>query len=197
MTIFVMTGIPGSGQSSTASELSTIIKGLNPNFTCSVFTRNIDIPRRYYDSNSGSMVQKRHELYKWVQDSTENDYAIVDIPFLTAFDRADFINEIVDAAEKVGNKNLVIVSVYHERSYRYLYDRYANGDERLPKETQQMLTRYIRRFQQPIRDEGFDLIYRIGGKDVLNKNQLFKMLYKITDDDIWNVTEETEDNEKE
>lgn len=185
-TVFVCVGIPGAGQLATASELAAILKE-TPENTVSVFTRNIDVPKRYYDSNTGSMLQKRHEVYKWIQDAGDTDYAIVDIPFLTAFDRADFIDEIVQAAEKVGNKEMIIVAIYHERSYRYLYDKYNGDDEKMPKEKQMMLTRYVRRLQQPIREEGFDLIYRIGGKDSLNRDQLFKMMSKITDDPFWTV----------
>lgn len=194
-TLFVMVGIPGAGQLNTVSELTRILKEV-PENTVSVFTKNVDVPRRYYDCNTGSMLQKRHEVYKWIQDAGNNDYAIIDIPFLTAFDRYDFIEEIVQAAEKVGNKDMIIVAIYHERSYRYLQDKYANGEERPSKENQLMLTRYVRRLQQPIREEGFDLIYRIGGKDELNVNQLTKMMSKIVDDPFWTVTTEETSNEE-
>ena len=53
-TLFVMVGIPGAGQLNTVSELARILKEV-PENTVSVFTKNIDVPRRYYDCNTGSM----------------------------------------------------------------------------------------------------------------------------------------------
>lgn len=188
-TIFVMCGVPGAGQSNTVSELARII-ATNEQNSVSVFTKNIDVPKKYYDSRTASMVEKRHEVYKWIQTATDNDYAIVDIPFLTAFDRADFIDEIVQAAERVGNKDLYIVAMYHQRSYHYLSEKYRGSDEKMSKDAQNILIRYMRRLQQPIRDEGFDLVYRIAGKDDMNKNQLSRMMFNMTEDPFWTTVDD-------
>lgn len=194
-TLFVMVGIPGADQLNTVKTLEEALKQTSEN-NVTVWSKDIDIPNRYYDCNNNAMLQMRHEVYKWAQETGEHDYGIVNIPFLTAFDRYDFIDEI-DKAGKIANNELIIVAIYHERSYRYLYDRYAAGEEKLQKDKQIMLTRYVRRMQQPIREEGFDLIYRIGGKDDLNMSQLTKMMSKITDDPFWTVTTEETPNEEE
>lgn len=194
-TLFIMLGIPGAGMVNTVETMKELLSSNSEN-NVSVWTRKFDVPKRYYDCKASSMLEMRHEIYKWAQTAGANDYGIVNIPFLTAFDRYDFINEI-DEAAKIADNELLIVAVYHERSYKYLYESYLDGEETLPKEKQIMLARYVRRMQQPIREEGFDLIYRIGGRDVMNTTQLTKMMSKITDDPFWTVVEETPVNNQE
>ena len=193
-TLFIMLGIPGAGMVSTVDTLKEFLSN-DPENNISVWTRKYDVPRRYFDCKAGSMLEMRHEIYKWAQTAGDKDYGIVNIPFLTAFDRFDFIDEI-DKAAKIADNELLIVAVYHERSYKYLYEVYLDKDETLSKERQIMLARYVRRMQQPIREEGFDLIYRIGGRDEMNLTQLTKMMNKITSDPFWSI-ENDDPNETE
>lgn len=194
-TLFIMLGIPGAGMTDTVETMKEFLSS-DPANNVSVWSRKYEVPKRYFDCKAGSMLEMRHEIYKWAQTPGVNDYGIVNIPFLTAFDRYDFIDEI-DKAAKIAANELLIIAIYHERSYKYLYEVYLEeGAETLTKDRQIMLARYVRRMQQPIREEGFDLIYRIGGRDVMNTTQLTKMMSKITDDPFWTVdVEETTENQ--
>lgn len=195
-TLYMMLGIPGSNIPETVETLKEFLSS-DPKNNVTVWSKKFNTPRKYIDCKASFMIEMRHEIYKWVQEAGENDYGIVNIPFLTAFDRYDFVEEI-DKAAKLAMNDLIIIAIYHERSYKYLYETYLEGADSLPREKQIMLSRYVRRMQQPVREEGFDLIYRIGGRDSINLTQLTKMMSKISNDPFWTVAEPTTDsNEQE
>lgn len=186
-TLIMCCGLPFSGADETCGTISKFLYDLSTKYPS---IGKIDsIVEGHFDSsyNKGALNASKTnvilEAVKWINNDSA-DYMLVYLPLMTAFDRMDFIGNILDVSG-ADSDNIRIIAIYHDRSNRYITEHNVNGkgEEILDR---RRMGWYLHSNQQPVREEGFDFIFRVTGSSPINMEKFYTLMHRnFSDDPVW------------
>lgn len=177
VTIILMSGIPRSGRSTTAD---TLHKWMYKELGLSVIK---------YGTNVSSSGWNRQNImnsvsYEVMQDiiNEKHEYIIVDGNYMNYPERKEFMDAIHSIVNQ-RNKNaddfmeVVFVTIQHNRSNRFMFNANKDGDREIYRE--RTLLELLNTYQQPIKQEGFRLIFNVNGSHYINVELFSRCMSKF------------------
>ena len=187
MNIFLMSGLPCSGKTTTGATLLKYIKD-NGMTAVSIST----------SSTRGRREDLIHaicgDLYQAIVEKQASNI-IVEGPFLNVYDREKLLKRIDAAYDVISENNkfdINVIAIQHNRSNRFIFEH--NGTEDEPTYSDRAIIRATNIYQQAIRDEGFDFIYAVNGNRYVDMNKVAAAVNKL---DYTFAYNEEKDNVKE
>lgn len=169
MTFIMICGGPASGKTKT---LEAIKEALDGNTTYAVIDHTM--------KQSNVAVT----LYRWAAEKN------VDVMLVDSFGNNVWTRkELLDVLSSLvpGDSKITKVAIYLDRSNGFMYSHNKDAEhEALPDAQMRNLLRIV---QQPIHQEGFDVIYRVKFNDEVNCHDLFKTIERKTSVHIGPSTE--------
>lgn len=180
VTIILMSGIPLSGRSTTAE---TLLKWMSGELGLDVIKYGTNVSTGGW--NRQSMMNS--VSYEVMQDIIENkhDYIIVDGNFMNYPERQEFMTMVSSIADRCnegadGNSlEIVFVTIQHNRSNRFMFNANKNGEREIYRE--RTLLELLNTYQQPIKQEGFRLIFNVNGNRYINVELFSRCMAKFDD----------------
>lgn len=114
------------------------------------------------------------QLYRWANEKS-NDVMVVDSYGANVWTRKELLDILNSSANR---DNITKVAIFLDRSNGFMYEH--NKDEGHVQISETQMRNLMRSLQQPIHQEGFDVIYRIRFNDYLKCDDLFKTIEKKT-----------------
>lgn len=183
--LIVMCGMPGSGKTTTSTELK---RAFNDQFgiKCTYINRDTIATNMGYDRLELQVEQSRKVLSEaysrldhWALDEDTNPVCIWDNTDINYFKRKDLLDKMdPHRNEDPVNDKFIICAIHMNRSISFCKDNNRNRKHTIPDLAMQ---RMYRNQQQPVYDEGFDIIFHVDGHKRIAISPFFLKLAKFAD----------------
>ena len=173
VTIILMSGIPRSGRSTTAD---TLHKWMSSELGLSVVKYGTNVSSSGWNRQN-IMNSVSYEVMLDIIDE-KHDYIIVDGNFMNYPERKEFMDTVHSVANQNDN-DVVFVTIQHNRSNRFMFNANKDGDCEIYRE--RTLLELLNTYQQPIKQEGFRLIFNVNGSHYINVELFSRCMSKFDD----------------
>lgn len=173
VTIILMSGIPRSGRSTTAD---TLHKWMSSELGLSVVKYGTNVSSSGWNRQN-IMNSVSYEVMLDIIDE-KHEYIIVDGNFMNYPERKEFMDTVHSVVNQ-NNGDVVFVTIQHNRSNRFMFNANKDGDREIYRE--RTLLELLNTYQQPIKQEGFRLIFNVNGSHYINVELFSRCMSKFDD----------------
>lgn len=173
VTIILMSGIPRSGRSTTAD---TLHKWMSNELGLSVVKYGTNVSSSGWNRQN-IMNSVSYEVMLDIIDE-KHEYIIVDGNFMNYPERKEFMDTVHSVVNQ-NNGDVVFVTIQHNRSNRFMFNANKDGDREIYRE--RTLLELLNTYQQPIKQEGFRLIFNVNGSHYINVELFSRCMSKFDD----------------
>lgn len=173
VTIILMSGIPRSGRSTTAD---TLHKWMSGELGLSVIKYGTNVSSSGWNRQN-IMNSVSYEVMLDIIDE-KHEYIIVDGNFMNYPERKEFMDTVHSVVNQ-NNGDVVFVTIQHNRSNRFMFNANKDGDREIYRE--RTLLELLNTYQQPIKQEGFRLIFNVNGSHYINVELFSRCMSKFDD----------------
>lgn len=170
MNVVLMSGLPRSGKS---TSRETFTKYLDAHEIDYLVIENTSHRARKDDAVQLIAAQ----LYQAVMER-KSDTLIIEGPFMNVFDREVIMEKLDDVMRLKDGLTANLIVIQHNRSNRFVFEHNKLGNDRTVY-PDKMIVNALNSYQQPVREEGFNLIYNVNGNRYLDMPKLSGMLHKL------------------
>lgn len=170
MNIVLMSGLPRSGKSTSRETFTKYLDGCDINYMVIENTN-----RRSRKDDAVQLIAA--QLYQAIMER-KSDTLIVEGPFMNVFDREVILEKLDDAMSIKNGLTTNLIVIQHNRSNRFVFEHNKLGNDRTAY-PDKVIVNALNSYQQPIREEGFNLIYNVNGDRYLDMVKLSGMLHKL------------------
>lgn len=171
VTIILMSGIPRSGRSTTAD---TLHKWMSSELGLSVVKYGTNVSSSGWNRQN-IMNSVSYEVMLDIIDE-KHEYIIVDGNFMNYPERKEFMDTVHSVVNQ-NNGDVVFVTIQHNRSNRFMFNANKDGDREIYRE--RTLLELLNTYQQPIKQEGFRLIFNVNGSHYINVELFSRCMSKF------------------
>lgn len=172
MNIFLLSGLPRSGKT---TSLETFEKYLKDNNLEYLVIKNPN--HRTRKSDAIQLIAA--EMYQSILEN-KSPIILIEGPFLNVFDREVIFDKLDDALRIKKDLSINLIAIQHNRSNRFVFNNNKlEGDRTVYPD--KMIINALNAYQQPIREEGFGLIYNVNGDRYLDMAKLSSLIHRIDD----------------
>lgn len=186
MNIFLMSGLPRSGKT---TSRETLLKYLDACEIEYVVIENTN--RRSRKDDAVQLIAA--QLYQAVMER-KCDTLVIEGPFMNVFDREVILEKLDDAMNVKRGLRANLIVIQHNRSNRFVFEHNKLGNERTVY-PDKVIVNALNSYQQPVREEGFNLIYNVNGDRYLDMVKFSGMLEKL-DPNFHALVEEQDEESK-
>lgn len=186
MNVVLMSGLPRSGKT---TSRETFTKYLEDNGINYYVIENTN--RRTRKDDAVQLIAA--QLYQAIMER-KSDTLIIEGPFMNVFDREVILEKLDDVMGIKDGLTANLIVIQHNRSNRFVFEHNKLGNDRTAYPDKVIVTA-LNSYQQPVREEGFNLIYNVNGDRYLDMVKLSGMLHKL-DAEFPVLTEEEESKDE-
>ena len=176
MNVVLMSGLPRSGKSTSRETFTKYLEDNGINYHVIENTN-----RRTRKDDAVQLIAA--QLYQAIMER-KSDTLIIEGPFMNVFDREVILEKLDDVMGIKDGLTANLIVIQHNKLGN---DRTAYPDK--------VIVTALNSYQQPVREEGFNLIYNVNGDRYLDMIKLSGMLHKL-DAEFPVLTEEEESKDE-
>lgn len=170
MNVFLLSGLPRSGKT---TSMETLKKYLEDNGIDYLVIENTN--HRTRKSDAIHLIAA--ELYQSILEN-KSPNLIIEGPFLNVFDREVIFDKLDDALRINKDLSINLIAIQHNRSNRFVFNNNKlEGDRTVYPD--KVIINALNTYQQPIREEGFGLIYNVNGDRYLELAKFTGLVHRI------------------
>lgn len=170
MNIFLLSGLPRSGKT---TSLEAFKKYLEDNNLDYLVIKNPN--HRTRKSDAIQLIAA--EMYQSILENKSANL-IIEGPFLNVFDREVIFDKLDDALRLNKDLTVNLIAIQHNRSNRFVFNNNKLEGDRTAY-PDKVIINALNTYQQPIREEGFGLIYNVNGDRYLDLAKLSTLIHRI------------------
>ena len=170
MNIFLLSGLPRSGKT---TSLEAFKKYLEDNNLDYLVIKNPN--HRTRKSDAIQLIAA--EMYQSILENKSANL-IIEGPFLNVFDREVIFDKLDDALRLNKDMAVNLIAIQHNRSNRFMFNNNKLEGDRTAY-PDKVIINALNTYQQPIREEGFGLIYNVNGDRYLDLAKLSTLIHRI------------------
>lgn len=172
MNIFLLSGLPRSGKTTSMEAFKKYLEDNNLDY--------LVIKNPNHRTRKGDAIQLiAAEMYQSILEN-KSPNLIIEGPFLNVFDREVIFDKLDDALRLNKDLTVNIIAIQHNRSNRFVFNNNKLEGERTVY-PDKVIINALNTYQQPIREEGFGLIYNVNGDRYLDVAKLSTLIHRIDD----------------